>query len=342
VLSSSRLSLDRAVSFFLLLLLGCIGGQPATLRGQTPVVIEEREFFALRDLGRQLDLNGVWTVPDKEFSMTGRSTRLEFNTGSRETRINGTRVFLGEPTVLHRRQLHVTRTDYEAALQPLLFPQARMPGRPVRTIVIDPGHGGRDSGTRNNPLKLQEKTLTLQVSERLKAVLEQQGYRVFLTRTDDSFVGLEERSAMANAWRADLFVSIHFNAVDNPAVHGTETYILTPRTQRSTGQAAAAAADQVGNLGNQHDHWNMLLGYMVHRQLLRDLRTFDRGLKRARFQVLRGIDCPAVLVEAGYLSNSAEAARIATPEYQNDLARSLAIAINRYRQATENLAAARN
>lgn len=336
-LSFGRLS---PLLLLLLLLLGA-GGISLPVRAQAIVVLEEKEYVALPELGGRLDLTGSWTTPGKNFVLSGRATRVEFTTGSREVRVNGTRIFLGEPTVLHRRQLHVGRVDYEATLQPLLLAHSRAPARTVRTIVIDPGHGGRDSGTRNKPRQLQEKNLTLEVAHRLKAILEQQGYGVAMTRSDDTFIELAERSALANAWGADLFVSIHFNAVDNPAVEGTETYILTPQSHRSTGQGTAAASDATANQGNEHDHWNMLLGFLVHRQLLRDLASFDRGLKRARFQVLRGIDCPALLVEAGYLSNSAEAARITTADYQNQLARSLAISINRYRQATESIAAAR-
>lgn len=345
---TSRVTLNRAgvsAGLFFRFLVAALGVTllwTASAGAQTTVAIDGVECVALPEVARTVGLGSGWTEPGKQFALSGQNARLEFRMGSRELRLNGMRLFLGEPTLLHRRQLHVTRTDYEKTLLPLLLPQARTPSGQVRTILIDPGHGGRDSGTRNPQLNLHEKNLALNISKRLGAVLEQQGYRVFLTRTDDTFLPLEDRAALAGAVGADLFISIHFNAVGNPTVHGTETYVLTPRTQRSTGQAAAAAGDVALNRGNDHDHWNILLGYLVHRQLLRDLNTFDRGLKRARFQVLRGADCPAVLVEAGYLSNQNEAARITTADYQNDLVRSLAIAVNRYRQATENIAAARN
>ncbi len=323
------------VPLFLLQLLWISGA----VRGAV-IPVDGRNYVPLSAISRALQMQGEWRKPEKEFVLTGRSSRLEFSAESREMRINGIRVFLGEPTFFARGELLVTQVDYEETLRPLLIPQARPPPGPIRTIVVDAGHGGRDQGTRNRELKLLEKDLTLEVAERLKRVLELQGFRVLLVRTDDSYIELADRSAFANAAGADLFVSIHFNAVGNPAVHGTETYILTPRTQRSTGQAKAAKGDEVLHPGNEFDHWNMLLGFLVHRQLLRDLGTFDRGLKRARFQVLRGVECPAVLVEAGYLSNDLEAANARTEEYQNNLVRSLAIAINRYRQATEQVAAA--
>jgi N-acetylmuramoyl-L-alanine amidase len=342
--SSPRAIGVRLFRFLLLLAFFLTSGFPAlpAYAAQPLPTVDDANWIDLREAAREMGASLLWQTPEKELLLAGHNARIEFTAGSRQVRVNGVRVFMGEPALFHRRQLHVSRVDYERTLRPLLRPHVRPPARAIRTIVLDPGHGGRDSGTRNAQLNLQEKDLTLQVATRLKVVLEQQGYRVFLTRSDDTFVGLEERSAMANSVGADLFISIHFNAVDNPAVHGTETYILTPRTHRSTGQGAAAASDAVGHRGNEHDQRNMLLGYLVQWQLLRDLKTFDRGLKRARFQVLRGIDCPAVLVEAGYLSHRDEAMRIATAEYQNNLVRSLAIAINRYRQATENIAAAGN
>lgn len=322
-----------------LLLMALAGSGAAVLSAATPVVLEELEHLSLHETARDLDLEAAWLSPRKELQISGQTAGLKFTAASREISINGMRVFLGEPILLHRGGLYISQVDFEATLKPILQPQARVPSGPVRTVVIDPGHGGRDPGTRNQELGLQEKHLSVAVSQRLQKILERHGYRVVLTRTDDTFIPLEERPARAVAAGADLFVSIHFNAVGKSTVSGVETYILTPSTHRSTGQGATGARDAEIHPGNRHDHWNALLGFLVHRQLLRDLGSFDRGLKRARFQVLRGADCPAVLVEAGYLSNSREAARIATAEFQEKLAHSLALAIDRYRRATERLAA---
>lgn len=305
------------------------------------ILINGGRYVALRTFSDRLDMRLHWRVPEKELVLSGTSARIEFTAGSREIRINDLRAFLGEPAIYHGRELFVTEVDYKETLRPLLIPQARPSVGHVRTIVLDAGHGGRDSGTRNNQLKLLEKNLTLEVVKRLQRILELQGFRVLLTRSHDSYVDLKERALFANRMKADLFVSIHFNAVGNSGVHGTETYILTPRTHRSTGQDKPAKSDLIASPGNQNDHWNILLGFVVQRQLLRDLGTFDRGLKRARFQVLRGVECPAVLVETGYLSNEEEARKVRTEEYQNNLVRALAIAINRYQQAVEQVEAAR-
>lgn len=302
---------------------------------------DSQEYVNLIGVAERFQLNPVWQEPQKTLLLRRDRAQIRFSNESREIAINEMRVFLGDPIRLHGNQLHISRTDFESTLRPLLAPNAYVsPGR-LETIVIDPGHGGRDRGTSHDSLKLIEKNLTLEVSNRLARRLEEEGYRVRLTRTADQYVSLEDRVNFANRVGADLFISIHFNAVGNPDVRGTETYLLTPRFQRSTGQEKPAESDAIVNPGNKNDHWNTLLGYFLHRQLLRDLGTFDRGLKRARFAVLRTVESPAVLVEAGYLSNSEEARRIRTPEYQDKLVESLVAGIKQYHQATDRIAAAR-
>src|SRR5690606_15538234 len=128
----------------------------------------------------------------------------------------------------HNRQLHIPEIDYQNTLKPLFFPQQFEPKRKLYRIVIDPGHGGKDSGALNNSLKLKEKYLALDLANRVKSRLEKLGYKVSLTRTDDTFIGLSERAAIANRAGADLFLSLHFNAVDAASVDGIETFIMTP------------------------------------------------------------------------------------------------------------------
>jgi N-acetylmuramoyl-L-alanine amidase len=236
---------------------------------------------------------------------------------------------------LHQGRLWLARIDAEALLGPLLRPgDYAASRREVRTVMIDAGHGGRDTGTRNARLKLDEKGPALDVALRLGALLESEGLRVLYTRTDDSFVSLADRAALTNAAQPDLFVSVHFNAVaDAPKVRGTETYILTPAGQRSTASPRLEPGDSVAQAGNAFDAWNAQLGWHLHHRLLVHLDSFDRGLKRARFAVLRLVECPAVLVEAAYLSNDEEAELIATPEYRQRVAEAIAIGIAHYAAA---------
>lgn len=264
----------------------------------------------------------------------GGGRRVELDADDREAQLDGLRVFLGEPALLRGRSLLVSRVDAERLLGPVLSPGG-IPGparQPPRTIVLDPGHGGEDSGTQNKPQRLDEKTFTLDVARRLKPLLEAAGHRVILTRDSDVFIPLPLRAAIANDARADLFISIHFNSVANgPAVDGIETYLMTPQSQRSTASSARERADDTVQPGNALDPWNAVLAAALHRPLITGLGADDRGLKHARFAVLQRLTtAPGVLVECGYLSNNAEARRIATPAHRQKIAQALADGVAAY------------
>jgi N-acetylmuramoyl-L-alanine amidase len=298
--------------------------EPATLKLRGISYVEARAWFA------RLGYKGAMDAKGEELTLSSAAGRVVLDKDSREARVHGARVFLGESVVAARGSLYVSAIDLERFLGPMLRPQ-KLFRRPLQTIVLDAGHGGNDSGTQNIGLKLNEKTFTLDVARRLQRLLVAQGYRVVMTRTDDRFIALPARAEIANDAKADLFVSIHFNAVpNNGSVRGTETYVLTPQYQRSTSSSSASPEDRVAQPGNRHDGWSAVLGWQMHRQILAKLKSEDRGYKRARFAVLRLVNCPGVLVEAGYLSNDAEARRIATPEYRADLAEALAAAIEGY------------
>jgi N-acetylmuramoyl-L-alanine amidase len=298
--------------------------EPATLKLRGVRYVEARAWFARLGYKATMDAKG------EEMTLSSAAGRVILGKDSREIRVHGARVFLGESVEAARGSFYVSAIDLERFLGPMLRPQALF-RRPLQTIVIDAGHGGNDSGTQNIGLKLNEKTFTLDVARRLQRLLVAEGYRVVMTRTDDRFIALPARAEIANDAKADLFVSIHFNAVpNNGSVRGTETYVLTPQYQRSTSSAATSPEDRVAQPGNRHDGWSAVLGWQMHRQILAKLKSEDRGYKRARFAVLRLVNCPGVLVEAGYLSNDAEARRIATPEYRADLAEALAAAIEGY------------
>jgi N-acetylmuramoyl-L-alanine amidase len=150
------------------------------------------------------------------------------------------------------------------------------------------------------------------------------------TRTEDVYLSLAERAELGRTAEVDLFVSVHFNAAGKSTVRGVETYRMTPQTQRSTSSDSRDASDQIMQPGNAFDAWNTVLGFSMHRALQQKLKPSDRGLKQARFAVLRLANCPAVLVEAGYLSNVDEARMIATESYRAEIAEALANGITAY------------
>ncbi len=301
-----------------------VGDQP-TVAVSGATYLDAQLFF------ERYGLQAEWIEAGKWQRFSSAWTRIELENDSREIDFNGLRVFLGNGVIVREGRLWLDRLDAEKVFGPLLKAGSyARSARPVRRIVIDAGHGGRDGGTGNAAQKLNEKTFTLDVARRLGAILSQQGFEVVQTRTEDVYLGLAERAAAGRAAQADLFVSVHFNAAGKPTVHGIETYVMTPQHQRSTSSAKPDPSDDTAEPGNAADPWNLLLGYEVHRALIQQLEPSDRGLKRARFAVLRLAECPAVLVEAGYLSNDAEARRIASPEYRSDVAQAVANGIIAY------------
>ncbi len=316
----------------------------ATGTASKPAVVrvgDKPQTVTVHSLARTLGLEPGWLEPGRRLALRSPGSALVFEADRREVLVNGRRVFMGEGAVAAGDSLAISAIDRDRLLLPILAPQTLDPRPPLRVIALDAGHGGRDTGARNDALKLLEKDFALDVAGRVRALLAAAGHTVVLTRTDDTFVPLPERAVRAAAAGADVFLSIHFNATASPDVSGIETYVLTPRFQRSTGSDERRPDDDVDAPGNRFDGWNAYLGYTVHRQLLADLGLADRGLKRARFAVLRDLACPGVLIEGGYLSNPAEARLIATPAYRDRLAASIAASVDVYNQTLARLEAVR-
>jgi N-acetylmuramoyl-L-alanine amidase len=298
------------------------------------------ECVALADAAAALGLRLGWVEPGRKAVLTGNGVKAEVEAEGRDIKVNGLRVFPGDSMVSFGGQIYVSRVDFERCLAPMLRPGYGVaPRLAPRVIALDAGHGGNDPGKVNPRLGINEKTLTLDVARRTARLLEAGGYRVVLTREDDSFVALPQRAATANIARADAFVSIHFNALINDAkTGGVEVFTFAPRFQRSTNAAGLGArndAESHASPVNQHDHWSVVLAQAIHRRFVNDLRTADRGKKLMHLAVLRPLQCPGVLVECGFLTSDAEARKIATPGYRQQLAEALAAGIRDYAAALE-------
>jgi len=316
------------------------GGRTQSSANSTNLTIKGVAYIDARVfLARYGVKNASWVKTGEVMRLQGATAKLELETDKRDAEFNGRRVLLGDPVVFYGSSLYISRIDAEKLFAPLLKPSGAYspPAPALRVIAIDAGHGGQDTGTQNKALKLNEKTFTLDVALRLRALLQKEGYKIVMTRTDDRFIPLPDRAEIANKAGADLFISIHFNSVENaPAVLGTETFAMTPQYQRSTGTAPSEKdpGAVLAYPGNRNDPWNVVLGYCIQNQLLAKLGTEDRGFKRARFAVLRLVNAPAVLVESGYLSNTSEARKICTAAYRDDIAESIAAGIKAYAAAT--------
>ena len=293
-----------------------------------PLRLFGSEYVEASDVARRLGLALSWITPQRKIRLKLGNNTVDVAADSVEAWINGLKVFLGDPVVSRNGTLLVGMRDAEYLLRPILLPGSAQPVPVIRTIVIDPGHGGDDPGNQNSRLKLSEKTFTLDVAKRLERLLKAQGFRVVLTRSHDRRLDLDERTDIARRARADLFISVHFNAFSEARVTGTETFVLTPRLQRSSPQAERDKSMMATSYpGNKYDHWNALLGYQMHRQLVQQLQLEDRGLKRFRYRVLCMAECPAVLVEAAFLSNDAEGRKVATPAYRQQIAEGIAAGV---------------
>lgn len=247
---------------------------------------------------------------------------------------NGSGCWLGFAPRLINGVPHVHLLDVLKTLRPLLDGSSP-PALAQRSIIIDPGHGGRDSGARNSFNGVWEKELTLDWALRLGRLLAARSWRVYLTRTNDVTLTPAERVALAESSQAALFVSLHFNAVaGNPALAGIETYCLTPAGLPSTLVRDEPDDPTQVYPNNAFDEPNLQVAFNLHRGMVERAGAPDRGVRRARFLgVLRWQNRPAVLIEGGYLSNPTEARRIASAEYREALAQALATALERLSSA---------
>ena len=213
-------------------------------------------------------------------------------------------------------------------------------GLSVKTIVIDPGHGGKDPGAVSQ--KRQEKRIVLSLSKTLRDVLVKKGYNVRLTRETDVFLPLRKRTQFATNQKADLFISIHTNASTARSASGIETYYLalaSDESARRTAMRENAGAEYnmkeldalVGRiLKESKSTESRRLAELIQAQLASGKQAKNRGVKHAPFVVLIGTKVPAVLVEVGFISNPTEGKKLTTKAYQRQLAAAIAEGIEQY------------
>ena len=255
---------------------------------------------------------------------------LEFVSGSREAIINGARSWLCFPVIELNGKSLVSRTDVAKTIEPLVRPHRVPDVGKVQTVVLDPGHGGHDKGQVSR--YGAEKDFALDVARKLRPILQAKGLRVIMTREGDYFVPLEVRAKIANAARNSIFVSIHFNATnDDPNATGFEIFSFTPRGAPSTSDGTAAASSVNVQPGSSVDAQSLALSACIYHSVLGHLREYDRGIKRARFAVLRLTKVPAVLIEGGFLTERGESKLISNKDWRGKLAGAIGIGIESYR-----------
>lgn len=289
-------------------------------------------YISLKEVATRLGMSWQWQEPSKKILLKSEWTQILFTKDKRELLLNGNRVFLGHAVAHTRDFLYLSKKDFELSLKPILVPQSFAKPPKLYCIVIDPGHGGKDSGARNSKVAIDEKRATLDLAKRLKKRLEAMGYKVLLTRTTDKYIPLRKRAEFANKHKADLFLSLHFNATTSKQVTGIETFILTNPWQPSTSRTKLASSDKKTYPGNRYNAWSTLSAYYIQSAMVKATGGRDRGLKRARWTVLLNLKCPGMLLEGGFISNSVEGSKIASPEYREILTNAIVEGIYTYQK----------
>lgn len=260
--------------------------------------------------------------------------QLSLSVNSREAQINGVKHWLSFPTHVQDGKLLVSRLDLVKIVEPRLRPERIQGLQPVTTVVLDPGHGGHDKGALSR--HGYEKDFAMDVAKLTKERLERRGLKVLMTRSADIFIPLHERPRTANTLQNAIFVSIHFNsALSNPNARGFEIYSLTPRGAPPTNGGPFSARDLREEPGNAVDIQSSALSAAIYHSLLGNVPMEDRGIKHARFAVLRLCKIPAVLIECGFLSNGSESALVGTPAWRKKVAESIVTGIESYKDLAE-------
>jgi N-acetylmuramoyl-L-alanine amidase len=319
----------------LLLLLWC----SALLVLSTPAVSATQQYkeltlggssyISLHEWSRRWGLSFEWQRQNKIVYVSSKWTKLIFNVPSKKASINGRSLWLCSPILEHRGALYISEMDVQKTLEPILSPPKLPKGDRIRTIAIAPGHGGKDPGNMVN--QHQEKTYTLALAKTLKQELIARGFKVVMTRESDQFIDLAPQAAIARKAGADLFVSVHYNAVADVDPKGVETFALTPAGAISTNGGTPSRRSP----GNKYDSHNLLLAYQVHRSVLQKTNFEDRGIRRAQFMVLRELHMPGILFEGGFMSNPSDAKKIFSAAHRKIVARAIADGIVNFKNLVE-------
>lgn len=291
---------------------------------------EGRDYLPLENVAQFYQLQVNPRTASNPLTLQGAHSRVEMMGDCRELVINGVKQWLSFPLVVENGQVLVSRFDLAKTLDPVLRPNMVPELRPFKTVVLDAGHGGQDRGA--NSTTGMEKDYTLSVIQNVKTLLQSKGYQVKMTRDSDVFIPLEGRAESANETPDSIFVSVHFNSSsDNGAASGFEVFAMTPRGALSTGDAVPTL-DALKELpGNTVDNASLALATCVHHSILGHLPQVDRGVKRARFVVLKLNRAPAILVEGGFLTNPTESQRINESAWREKLSAAIVAGVESYK-----------
>jgi N-acetylmuramoyl-L-alanine amidase len=298
------------------------------------IKVGNRDFLSVDNIAKFYGLSSIADPIVKKIRLDNGRNELEVRLDSREVLINGARNWLSFPVAEKDGKLLISRVDLAKTIEPQLRPQMISNMGKVQTVVLDPGHGGYDKGAISS--YGCEKDFALDVARQLRPLLQAKGFKVIMTRESDVFVPLELRARIANAAKDCIFVSIHFNATDrDPAANGFEIYSLTPVGSPSSQDDDLALSFMSRQAGSPVDGPSIELSTSIYHSMLGQMSDFDRGIKRARFAVLRLTKVPAVLIEGGFLTERGESRLIANKDWRGKLAEAVSVGIENYRNLAE-------
>jgi N-acetylmuramoyl-L-alanine amidase len=352
-----------------LLLAGC-ASQSVSLK-MDPAL--QREVISLNNtpyipLTRICDVYGLnwkWD-PYVKTATIERKGKIVLMEGSRKILVNGSEVELDRPILQSQGAVYVPASFIKSGLARIVEslyvakPQAQAPPETtnkkftIRSVILDPGHGGKDSGAVGVRLHLKERSLTLAVAKKLRDELSSQGINVSMTRDTDVFIPLPKRTEIANRTGVDLFISVHINASRTRLLNGFECYYLSEATDdnaRAT-EALENSSLQLGDTavkahssGVDKALWDLkltenrresaMLASYICKSVEANMEIKNRGIRTARFFVLKGTRMPAVLLEMGYISNIAEERRMNEGAYWDRMVDAVTKGIVRYKSEYE-------
>ncbi|YCM45164.1 N-acetylmuramoyl-L-alanine amidase [Verrucomicrobiaceae bacterium 227] len=299
-------------------------------RGQKYVPLSQvKDFYHFNSL----------TQSGSSIYLKNSALQIKFKSGGQEVLMNQVKFIFSNAIISIGGQHCISVRDLTKVVDPILRPSKIEGAKPFDTVVIDPGHGGRDSGGVS--IYGKEATYNLNVGKLLRDHLRKRGFKVVMTRDSDVFLSLSKRVAIANRYKNAVFVSIHFNSAGSTGrsrASGIETFTLSPQGVPHYGRSFKSS-DLIEKKGNEQDAANIALATAIHWNSIQQLGKAgmsvpDRGIRRARFTVISDIKHPAILLEGGFLSHPTESALIHRRTYQATLAKAIADAIYFYRDAT--------
>lgn len=303
-------------------------------------------YFSLVSLCRQRGIDWDYDIFTRTATLTKGSHTIKLMIGETLVFVDGLAQHLRHRVDFYQGMLVVPyrfKTQILNKVAPLVLSN-------IKTIVIDAGHGGHDPGAIGRH-GLKEKYVNLDIASRLARLLKDDGINVLMTRSSDKFISLQKRAEIANEAKADFFVSIHANANRTRGMNGFEVYYISSDiddSARALASAKQASLDlDKGSFSNpsldlKATLWDMIytenraesveLAQAICRAIRQDLNTRVRGVKAARFYVLKGTHMPAVLIEVGYLSNGSEEHLLSKASYRQGIAETISQGIRNYAQ----------